>query len=404
MQAPNAQQIVLLLLVASLVSMAARRLRLPASSGLIAAGLALAFLPHHGNGIGLTQQQLFTAFLPALIFESALNLRASQLRTDWLPLTILATAGVAINMAVTSLAMHFAASWPWRTALLFGALTSATDPIAVVATFKQAKVSGRPRLLAEAESLANDGIAVVALGLVLLASANHGAAQYASSAVSSLAITVGGGVGIGLAIGWLLSRLMGTVDDPLVETTLTFVGAYGAYFAADRIGGSGILAATACGLVMGNYGILSGRYVTARGREIVESLWEFVAFIANALVFLLMGFNLSHAHVRESIVPVAAGIVSALAGRAVAVYASSALVSRTDRRIPIALQHILIWGGQRGALSLVLAVAVFPSAVDGRQLITATAGLVAFSILFQGLTFEPIIKRLLKGSAPWTLT
>jgi CPA1 family monovalent cation:H+ antiporter len=187
---------------------------------------------------------------------------------------------------------------------------------------------------------------------------------------------------------------MGTADEPLIETTLTFVGAYGAYYTADLIGGSGILAATASGLVMGNYGLLSNRYVTARGREIVEALWEFVAFIANALVFLLMGFSLARIPLHTMVWPVAAGILCGLVSRACAVYISSSLVSHTSSKVPMHVQHLLVWGGQRGALSLVMAVAVFGAAPEGNQLIAATAGLVAFSILCQGLTFQPLLKRL----------
>jgi CPA1 family monovalent cation:H+ antiporter len=395
LQAPDAHQTVVLLLIAAIVSMAARRLRLPASTGLIAAGFMLSLLPLRHGQIGLTPTILFTVLLPALVFESAINLNARELQCDWLPLLSLVTVGVGVNMAVASLGMHYVAKWPWHTALIFGAVTSATDPIAVLATFKDANIRGRPRLLAEAESLLNDGVAVVAFGLVLLASAHLSPASYAAAAGLSVWRTVVLGTIVGAAIGWALTLLMGTTHDPLTETMLTFVAAYGAYFAASAFGGSGILAAVASGLVVGNINVLGRRYLSDRGKEIVEAMWEFAAFAANALVFLLMGFNLHHAEVHEYAGAVLTGIAFGLLGRAAAVYVSCALVARSRRSVPPALQHILVWGGQRGALSLILAISVARVLTDGREFLTTTAGLVVFSIMVQGVTFKPGIARFL---------
>ena len=160
------QGVAALLLIAAIVAMVARRLRLPYTVGLVLAGAGVAFSPM-GAGIRLTKELIFAAFLPPLIFEAALHISASALRRDLPVILTLATVGVVISSALTATGMRYLAGWGWATALLFGFLISATDPISVIATFKEAGVRSRLRLLAEAESLLNDATAAVAFGLAL---------------------------------------------------------------------------------------------------------------------------------------------------------------------------------------------------------------------------------------------
>ena len=161
------ERIEILLLIAAVVAMLARRLRVPYSVGLVFAGIALALLPFSPNVI-LTKQLVFTVFLPPLIFEAAFQLRWPELRRDLPVIVTLATLGVLLSAAATAIGMHFLARWPWISAIVFGMLISATDPVSVIATFKDAKVHGRIRLLVEAESLFNDATAAVAFTLALL--------------------------------------------------------------------------------------------------------------------------------------------------------------------------------------------------------------------------------------------
>src|ERR1700752_3084647 len=146
-------QIGWMLLVAAGVAMLARRLRVPYSIGLVIAGIGLALL--FSPKVELTKELVFTAFLPPLIFEAAIHLRWKELRRE-LPVTLLlATVGVVLSAAATAAGMHYLAQWTWMAALIFGVLISATDPVSVIATFKETKVTGRVPLLVEGESLFN---------------------------------------------------------------------------------------------------------------------------------------------------------------------------------------------------------------------------------------------------------
>jgi len=385
--------IIFLLFVATVVAIIARRLRLPTMVGLLLTGIALAFTPWIAPQAGLTPRVLYTALLPPLVFEGALNIRWRELRVELPLLLTLVTLGVALSLLIVAGLTHWSIGWPWQAALAFGAIVAATDPISVLASFKGAVIAGRPRLLVEAESLLNDGTAVVAFGLIVSASSAdiHGVALVIAE---NLVRMVLGGVLIGVAVGWILTLVIGTADDPLAETTLTMVGAYGSYYVADHFGGSGILATVCAGLIMGNVGILGGSFVSNKGREITEGLWGFAAFIANALVFLLMGLTIGHTSLAGCWPAIFVGIATALAGRAIMIYLLCGLV-RGARRLPIALQHVLVWGGQRGGLGLVLALSVPTSAGFARNyVIAASFGVVAFSVLIQGMTLQPLLKKL----------
>jgi CPA1 family monovalent cation:H+ antiporter len=396
--------IVFLLFVATVVAIIARRLRLPTMVGLLIAGVALAITPIVAPQTGLTPKLLYTILLPPLVFEGALNIRWKDLRADLSLILMLVTVGVLISLLIVAAITHYVIRWPWEAALIFGAIVAATDPISVLSSFKEAGVEGRPKLLVEAESLLNDGTAVVAFELIVTAGnvSGHGVAL---TVLENFARMVLGGVLIGAAVGWVLTLLMGTADDPLTETTLTVIGAYGAYYLADRFGGSGILATVCAGLIMGNVGILGGSFVSNKGREITEGFWSFSAFIANALVFLLMGLTIGHTSPSGRWLAIVVGIIAALSSRTIMVHLVCSLF-RGPLRLPMALRHVLVWGGQRGGLGLVLALSVPASQGFARSdVIAATFGVVAFSVLVQGITLRPVLKKLglleqaAKGSA-----
>jgi CPA1 family monovalent cation:H+ antiporter len=362
--------------------------------GLLLTGFALAIFGSAPPKVGLNAHTLTTLLLPPLIFEGALNIRWSDLRRDLPVIVALTTVGVLLACSVVAGIMRFLGGWSWQEALLFGALIAATDPIAVLASFKHAKIGGRPRLLLEAESLLNDGTAVVLYTLLGAAFAHHGAQTGPFPMALSTLFIVGGSLICGLAVGGVLTLLAGRAADGLTETTLTMVAAYGAYYLAERIHGTGILASLAAGLVMGNIGMAGDRFVTERGRKIAEAFWEFAAFIANSLVFLLMGMYL--ARVRHSIVwnIVVVAVAAALAGRAVTVYGIGSFFRAGSDRLSMNLKHLLFWGGQRGGLSLVLAIGLAAqSGSSAAGLITAAAAVVTFSVLVQGLTFNPLLRK-----------
>jgi CPA1 family monovalent cation:H+ antiporter len=377
----------LLLLVAAVVAMLARRVNLPYTVGLVAAGAALALSPLPVE-IRLTKELIFAFFLPPLVFEAAFYIHWHELRRDLIPILVLATVGVLLVAAVTASGMHYLAGWQWTSALLFGVLISATDPVSVIAMFKEAGIHGRLRLLVEAESLFNDGTAAVLFTIAL--AAIEGGAVGGGSVVAAFAGTVAGGVVCGLVVGGAVLLLTGRTDDHLVEITFTTIAAYGSFLLAEHIHVSGVLATMTAGILVGNVGSLGA--ISDRGREEVAAFWEYVTFAVNSLVFLLMGMRLAHQAFAPVRVPILVAIPLVIAARAIAVCGCCALFSRSGSRVARRHQLILVWGGLRGALALALVLGL-PVDMPGKAAITAVAfAVVAFSVVVQGLTIMPLLR------------
>jgi monovalent cation:H+ antiporter, CPA1 family len=378
-----------LLLVACLIAMLSRRLGLPYIVGLVVAGILIALLPNSPN-LPLSRDLIFNFLLPPLVFEAALQLEWRRFHEE-LPVTlVLAFIGVAIAAAVVAAGMHYAVGWSWIGAALFGVLIAATDPVSVIASFREMGCLPRVSMVVESESLLNDGAAAV--GFAVLSGIAAGSSAGAATVIPAFLWTLGGGVVIGLAVSAAILLIVGRTDDPLVEITLTTIAAYGAFLIAEHFRASGIISALAAGLLVGNAGTAA---LSAQGRDRVHSAWDYFAFLANSFVFILIGVNLANEPLhRLGLVAAAVAILLVLVGRAVSIYPLSALFSRSRWRLQASFQHTLFWGGLRGALALALALAV-PTTVAERDAIILTAFVVvAFSILVQGLTMPWLIKRL----------
>ncbi|HEV2521386.1 MAG TPA: sodium:proton antiporter [Candidatus Acidoferrales bacterium] len=379
----------LLLLIAAVVAMLTRRLRLPYSVGLVTAGIILAILPFAPK-VSLTKDLIFTALLPPLLFEAALYIHWKQLRRDFSVIVVLATLGVLLAACVTATGMHYLAHWQWLSALMFGVLIAATDPVSVIATFKEAKAHGRLPVLIEVESLLNDGTAAVAFGVVVALTA--GQQLTALEITATLLRTIGGGIlcGGAVALGTLL--LAGRTDDHLVEITFTTIAAYGSFLLADHFGLSGVLATITAGLVMGNFKSLNA--ISDRGKEAVQAFWEYAAFVANSLVFLLIGMHGAHQNFVAIWLPAVIAIVLVTLGRAGAIYPCCLLFSRSSLRVTMKHQNALFWGGLRGAVALALALGLPAEVPQREEIITISFAVVAFSVFVQGLTIKPFLRRM----------
>jgi len=378
-----------LLLVASVVAILARRFRLPYSVGLVAAGIILSMLPFAPK-VNLTKGLIFTGLLPPLLFEAALYIPWDQLRRDFPIVVLLATLGVLLSACVTAAGMHYLAHWQWLGALVFGVLIAATDPVSVIATFREARVHGRLRVLIEAESLLNDGTAAVAFGIVIALAAGQ---QLTSLEITATLLRIiAGGILCGAAVSFGALLLAGRTDDHLVEITLTTVAAYGSFLLADDFGLSGVLATITAGFVMGNFKSLNA--ISERGKGAVQAFWEYAAFVANSLIFLLIGIH--EAHQNFVAVWLSAGLAIALVtlGRAVAIYPCCLTFSRSSLRVTMKHQHVLFWGGLRGALALALALGLPPTVPQHEEIITISFAVVAFSVFVQGLTIKPFLRRM----------
>ena len=382
---------VLLLLIAAVVAIISRRLRLPYVVGLVAAGMALApFVPQ----VQLTRELVFTGLLPPLIFEAAFHLRWSELRRDLPVIIVLATAGVLISAAVTGAGMFFLARWDGPSALLFGVLIAATDPISVIALFREAGVHGRLRLLVEAESLFNDGTAAVGYGIAVTL-ASGGQISSWSAAGAALANTAGG-LACGALVGQLILFLIARTEDHLVETACTTIAAYGSFLLADSLGVSGVFATLAAGLMLGNLGPL--RRISERGREAVEAFWEFAAFVANSVVFLLVGMSEINSHFGAQWRAALVAMLAVTAGRAASIYPLCSVFSRSSLRLSGPQRHVLFWAGLHGALAMALAISIPTSVARREEIVTVSFAVVAFSIFAHGLTIAPLMRRV--GAIP----
>lgn len=379
----------LILFTASIVAMLCRRLRLPYSIGLVGAGVVLALLPVQLN-LPLSRELIFEVFLPPLVFEAALQLPWRQFRRE-LPVTLLlAFPGVAIAAAVVACGAHWIFGWSWMGAALFGTLIAATDPVSVIAAFKELKAPPRLSLVVEAESLLNDGTAAV--GFAILVALAGGSAATPLHIAGMLLWTVIGGVVIGAGVAGALLLIAGRTDDHLVEITLTTIAAYGSFLLADRLDMSGVLASLTAGLMMGCLGWRGA--ISEEGRGHVTAFWTYAAFLANSIVFILIGGNEAHLPLRVFGGAALVAALLVLAGRALAVYPLAALFGRTRLRLSLAYQHVLFWGGLRGALALALALAVPDSVPERAEIVVVAFAVVALSIFGQGLTMPWLIKRL----------
>jgi len=217
------------------------------------------------------------------------------------------------------------------------------------------------------------------------------------AAGTALLLAVGGGIAVGFLTGLAVTAAAGRTSDHLIESTLTTVAAYGSFVLAERFHSSGVLATVSAGLVIGNLGIFATpelSRISNRGREFVLSLWDFAAFIANSLVFLMIGLTVAGIRFeRLGLSAVAIAIALSLLSRGLTVYPLSLLFIGSQRRIPMRVQHILWWGGLRGALALALALSLPPSLPLRGEILIATFGVVVFSVVVQGSSMSWVLGK-----------
>ncbi|MCS6914180.1 MAG: cation:proton antiporter [Myxococcales bacterium] len=389
-------EIVTLFSVATAVALAVRWLKVPYTVALVVTGLVLG-AAHALEPPNLTKELLYAVFLPGLLFEAAFHLEFRKFWQNKLAIHSLAVPGVAAAVALTAVmltpvanALHFVDGFELRHGLVFAALIAATDPIAVVALFKSLGAPKRLAILMEGESLLNDGTAVVAFTLIL--GIVTGRKLSPVGALMDFIKVVGMGTLIGVTFGFAISKVIQTVDDPMIEITLTTIAAYGSFVTAEYFHYSGVIATVAAGMLCGNYGAHTG--MSPSTRIAVESFWEYVAFALNSMVFLLIGFTVSIEALVASWKPILAAYLAVTLGRAAVIAGVSLLLRPSREQIPWSWSTVLMWGGLRGGLSMVLVLGLPPHFPHAELLRTMTFGVVIISILVQGLTMAPLLRRL----------
>ena len=410
--------VLILLIISSGVAVLARRLRIPYTVGLVLFGLLMAlFAPVIFTGetadfitqiLDISQNPLLPEIIlgllvPPLVFEAAFHMKTNDLQSDFWLIALFAIPGVII----TTLVVGGTVSWGSRlasvtttitmpVAMVFGALISATDPVAVVALFKSLGAPKRLQVLLEGESLFNDGTAIV-MFYIMLAVAGvtnvHGFEGEQITFLTGIANFIrveGGGTIVGILLGLLVSQIISRIDDPLVETTLTTVLAFGSYLIAEQLHFSGVLAVVAAGIVNGNVG---PKGMSPTTRVVVFNFWEYLAFLANSVIFLLIGLTIDLQVLLNNWQFIALAIVAVLIARMISIYGFSLF----GQGIPRKWKHVMYWGGLRGAITLALALSI-PNAAsigDQRYLLQAMAfGVVLFTLLVQGFSMDRLVRKL----------
>lgn len=378
--------IILLLLIATVVGIIARQLRVPYTVGLVAMGLVLTLLPE--VNVNIPPNLILGLLVPPLVFEAAFHLNLNDLRRNLEPILALAVPGVVLTMVLVGTLVSWGTAIPISYTLVFGALVAAIDPVAVIALFRRVGAPKRLQILLEGESLFNDGTAIVLFGLVTAMAVGETQFHLVSTLFAFLRISVGGLL-IGFILGTLISQAIYRIDDYLIETTLTTILAFGSYLIAEEIFQvSGVLAVVAAGLVNGNIG---PRGMSPTTRIVVFNLWEYFGFLANSFIFLIIGLQIDLPKMLAFWPRIGVAIVAVLAARAVAVYG----LAWIGKDIPFKWQHVWNWGGMRGAISLALALSLPAALGPARAELQVMAfGVVVFTLLVQGFTMGPLVKSL----------
>ncbi len=340
---------------------------------------------------------VMSGMLAFLLFAGALQVDFGRLRDEAYAVGLMATVGVVISTAIVGSGFYLVArligiDLPFIWALVFGALISPTDPVAVLALLKSVKLPRQLEMKIAGESLFNDGVGVVVFTLMLEIATSGSDPTFLHVGELLLWEAVGGAV-LGLVVGWVAVRAMETVDNYPVEILITLGLVTGLYAIAARLHMSGPIAVVVAGILMGNRGVRTA--MSDITREHLFQFWEFIDELLNSILFLLIGLEVFVVTIDPSLAGLAlAAIPIVLAGRLISVSAPLMLLSLrrafTRGSIPI-----LTWGGVRGGISVALALAV-PVADVREPILIATYAVVVFSIVVQGLTITPLVRRVIR--------
>jgi len=362
---------------------------------IVGLGLGIANLPL----VKFSPTLILEIFLPPLLFEAAWNASIDGLKKRWLPIFLFAVLGVIISIVGVAFPLSYFSDLPLSITLLVGASLAPTDPVAVVALFRELGTSKDLTSIVEGESLFNDGVAVVAFSLLLGIPFTAEVVSVESSLTTFL-VFIGVAVAVGLLIGFSLSYLIQRFEILLVEQSLTLVAAYATYFIAEEFHGSGVIGVVIVGLILGNYGSRVG--MSPRNRLVVTEFWEFLAFLVNSIVFLLIGSQINITDLFENLDLILLAIIAIVLSRLVAVFGLAFLGNiLSKKRIGIRNLTVIWWGGLRGAVSIALALSI-PTIVSQRsEILDIVFGVVLFTLLIQGLTMKWLIEKLgLIGDQP----
>jgi len=397
-----------LLLIACVVGIASKLItRLPYTIFLTIVGLLVGVF-HLGPEIsetGFGHELIFFVFLPPLLFQGAFHTELNRLLKHIWPIVCFAVPGVIVSTVVVGSMVGWVGGIDSvMVAMLFGALISPTDPISVLALFKQADAPEDLRVLVEGESLFNDATGVVLFTIILSALVSGERLSLGNAFLEFVQVS-GGGIALGLLLGGTAFAVLRHLDDHLLENAICLTLAYGAFWLGEVLHVSGVIATVAAGLVMGNYGRRLS--MSDKTRDTVETFFESIDFLINSFLFILIGLELREIPGSIPIHPwqlLLVAIVGMLVGRAAIAYPFYWALNQVGLRRPNAWKHILFWGGLRGSIPIALLLHLPPNPGGALEeyrpaLVLAGFGCVFFSLVVQGLTMSPLMRRLRIGSS-----
>ncbi|WLD95288.1 Na+/H+ antiporter [Alkalihalobacillus sp. AL-G] len=387
--------VLLLLAIAAGITAVAKKLKKPYPIALVIVGAIIGILPYEGlNELKsfFAEDEIFrfaiiSIFLPTLLGEATLNLPYAHLRENKVPILLLAALGTVITFVTAGWMTAVFLGLSIQAALVFAALMAPTDPISVLSIFKTMGVNQRLSVIMEGESLINDGLAVV---LFSIAAYQYGLIIEAGAAGITIALTeflkvVIGGLLVGGAFGYFFSRLTSLYDDYPLEIVFSMLLFYGSFFVAEAFHVSGVIAVVIAGLIFGNYGRQIGMSPTTTLS--IRTFWDVASLVANSLVFLLVGLEITKIIGSVNWVQIFTAILIVLVARSIAVYTSVGLISS----LPSRWKHIFNWGGLKGSLSLALALSLPINFPFREEILMLAFGVVFFSLIVQGLTIKPLV-------------
>jgi CPA1 family monovalent cation:H+ antiporter len=391
-------EISILLAGAVFIGVVARRFNIPVTVVLALGGFLVAWA---GGAATLDmveslkgeafEETVINLFLPILIFEAVLNLSTRHFLRNLAPILVLATVALGIAATLVGVTLYYGLGVPLAAALLFGVLISATDPVAVIAVFRGVGVPRRLLTLVEGESLLNDGVAIV--GFNILLGIALGSSITFWEGLAEFAVVFIGGAAIGALIG-LAAALVLPMLDRLSAATLSLGVAYGSFVLADAVFDvSGVMATAAAGLLIGGFAPSRGSEPV---RQLLENLWDALAYVANALLFLFIGLVIDPASIGDNLDAIGIAIATVLIARPVAILPLVSALERFAgiREVGRRNAGVLVWGGLRGGVALALALAL-PTDLPERDLFIAmTGGVVLTTLLFNATTISTLVHRL----------
>lgn len=384
-----------LLFVIAIVTWIGNQVPAPYTVGLVLAGLVLTFVPALDIELPeLVGELILALFLPPIVFEAAYHLNTKELLANSGLIAMLTTVGVVVSTFIVAYILNiFLPGMGLLIAGVFGALISAIDPVAVIALFKDNHTNPRLETIVEGESLLNDGTSIVIFTIIVAAVASGGEFSILDGLIDFARFAIGGFV-IGGVIGFLVSRVLYYIDDALVEMTLTTCLAFGSFLIAEQFHVSGVLAVLMAGLIHGGMGF---KNMSENTQTSVRRVWEYIAYIANAFIFLLIGLTTEINDILTHLPLIALAIFAVVFSRAVSVYVLAPLQLRIlpkHPELPLSWRHVLFWGGQRGAVSLALAFSLPHDLPHRETIIIMTFGVVLFTSLIQATTMPMLLNRL----------